>query len=414
MPFRLDRTAHHAGTHEQAAQYHASHQTAERLRANTTRVQAIDVVRGLVMVIMALDHVREFWNPTLMRPEDVSQASVLLFFTRWVTHLCAPTFVFLSGISIYLYQQKQPGRAAVGGFLFTRGLWLVVMELAVVTFILGWGYGLLLLEVIWVIGAGMMLLAGLIWLPRWLLAGLAAVILMGHNLLPPIQPVTADNVGWAMLHNTPFVLPLPGLPPVLVAYSLGPWLGVLLAGYVLGPWFKLPLPIRNQRLRWAGIGLLLLFVALRATNWYGDIAPWAVQPRGFVYTVLSFLNVSKYPPSLLFLSLTLGVALVLLSSAEGMSHGIGRRLRTFGQVPFFYFLLHLLLISSGAWLWTTWSFGKAINLSFAAAKDYPPTYEPSLLRAYVVWVAVVVVLYVPCRWYQRFKQQHSYWWLSYL
>jgi uncharacterized membrane protein len=186
------------------------------------------------------------------------------------------------------------------------------------------------------------------------------------------------------------------------------------AGYVLGPWFKLPSALRNQRLRWAGIGLLLHFIVLRATNWYGDLTPWSVQPRGFVYTTLSFLNVTKYPPSLLYLSLTLGVALLLLSGSEETVGWLSHRLRTFGQVPFFYFLLHLLLISSSAWLWTTLAFGKAINLSFAAAKEYPPAYEPSLFRAYMVWVSVVVMLYLPCRWYQRFKQQYSYWWLSYL
>ena len=221
-------------------------------RASVARVVAVDIVRGLVMVIMALDHVRELWSPTFVRPEDVAYASVLLFFTRWVTHFCAPTFVFLSGVSIYLYQQKQPNRAAVSRFLLTRGLWLVALELVVINFILQWGYGVLLLQVIWVIGAGMVLLAGLLWLPRWLLAALAIVIIAGHNLLPNIQPVTAANAGWAMLHNAPFALPVPGLPPLLVAYSLGPWLGVLLAGYVVGPWFKLPLPQRNRLLRWAG------------------------------------------------------------------------------------------------------------------------------------------------------------------
>lgn len=382
--------------------------------ATSTRVQAIDIVRGLVMIIMALDHVRELWSPTAVRAEDVAQASVLLFFTRWITHFCAPTFVFLSGASIFLYQQKQPSRARASGFLLSRGLWLVLLEVVVINFLLQWGYNLLLLQVIWVIGWGMVALAGLSWLPRGLLAALALLIIAGHNLLPVIAPVTAANAGWALLHNTPFLLPVPPLPPLLVAYSFGPWLGVMLAGYCLGPWFKKPLLERTRRLRGAGLGLLLLFAGLRATNWYGDLLPWSVQPRGPLYTGLSFINITKYPPSLLFLCLTLGVALLLLSRAESWTGRLSQVLRTYGQVPFFYYLLHLLLISGGAWVWTTWAFGKAVNFSFSTPNDWPAGYQPSLLRAYLVWGSVVLLLYAPCRWYQRYKQRHAYWWLSYL
>ena len=384
-------------------------------RAEVSRVQAIDVVRGLAMVIMALDHIREFWSPTRVRPEDVSQASVLLFFTRWITHFCAPTFVFLSGCSIYLLEQKLGSRARLSRFLLTRGLWLVLMEVVVVNGMLQWGaYNLILLQVIWAIGWGMVLLAGLVWLPRGVLAALAFVIIVGHNLLPNMQPVGADNAIWALLHNGPFLLPLPGLPPLLVPYSLGPWLGLMLAGYVVGPWFGLPLPARNRRLRLAGTALLVLFVALRATNWYGDPQPWAAQPRGVVYTVLSFINITKYPPSLLFVCLTQGIALWLLSGAETATGQLSRWLRTFGRVPFFYYLLHLLLISGSACVWSYLAFGHPFNFSFAEPKDWPAGYQPSLARAYAVWAGVILLLYWPCRWYQGYKQRHRYWWLSYL
>lgn len=383
-------------------------------RAAISRVQAVDIVRGLVMVIMALDHVRDLWSPTPIRPEDITQTTGLLFFTRWITHFCAPTFVFLSGVSIWLYQQKQGRRGATSRFLLTRGLWLALLELVVVSFVLFWGYSMLLIQVIWVIGWSMVLLAGLLWLPRAVLAGLAVLIIAEHDALPIIQPVTAENVGWALLHNSPFLQPLEPLPPVLVAYSLGPWLGVMLAGYVVGPWFELPLARRTRVLRTAGVALLLLFAALRATNWYGDPVPWSAQPRGVGYTVLSFLNVNKYPPSLLFVCLTLGVALLLLSSVEGATGHLSRWLRTFGQVPFFYYLLHLLLISGGAWVWTRIAFGQAVNLSFTPPPTWPKAYHPDLLRTYAVWLAVVLALYWPCRWYQGFKQRHSYWWLSYL
>lgn len=383
-------------------------------RATVARVQAVDIVRGLVMVVMALDHVRDFWSPTTFRPEDLAQTSVLLFFTRWITHFCAPTFLFLSGTSIYLYQQKQPSKGQVSWFLLTRGLWLVALELVVISFMLFWGYSMILLQVIWVIGWAMVALAGLIWLPRWLLALLTFVIIAGHNALPNIQPVTADNVGLALLHNGPFLFDPASLPPFLVAYSIGPWLGVMLAGYLIGPWFKLPLPQRTRVPRLAGIALLVLFVALRATNWYGDPLPWSTQARGVVYSVVSFINVTKYPPSLLFLCLTLGVALLLLSSVETATNRLSQWLRTFGQVPFFYYILHLFLISFGALIWTTVAFNKTINLSFNPPTSWPTAYQPSLLRAYVMWATIVLLLYLPCRWYKGFKQRHSYWWLSYV
>ncbi|WP_303311961.1 DUF1624 domain-containing protein [Hymenobacter sp. BT730] len=383
-------------------------------RSAIQRVQAVDVVRGLVMVIMALDHAREFWSPTAVRAEDVAHASVLLFLTRWVTYFCAPTFVFLSGASIYLYQQKQTRLQAVSWFLLTRGLWLVALELFVINTLVHWDFSLVLLQVIWVMGWSMVALAGLIWLPRWVLAGLALAIIGLHNLLPAIQPVTATNLVWALLHNGPFVYAPAALPPFLVAYSIGPWLGVMLAGYVIGPWLQLPLPQRINRLRLVGAGLLLLFVILRATNWYGDPSPWSVQERGWQYSLLSFINVTKYPPSLLFDCLTLGVALLLLSVAENASNRLAQWLRTYGQVPFFYYLLHLGLICGGAWIWTHITFGKPVNFSFISVEEWPAAYQSSLLRAYSVWVIVVLLLYFPCRWYQRYKQRHTYWWLSYI
>jgi uncharacterized membrane protein len=382
-------------------------------RAATPRVQALDVVRGLVMIIMALDHTRDFFSRTAIRPEDVANAPALLFLTRWVTHFCAPTFVFLSGCSVYLYAQKRQDLPAVSRFLLTRGVWLILLEVVLLSFVLTWSYALTLLLVIYVIGASLVLLAGLIWLPRWVLAGVAFVILAGHNLLPAIQPVTPANAGWALLHNGPFVLPVLG-QPVLVGYSLGPWLGVLLAGYVVGPWFQLPLAERTRRLRGAGAGLLGLFGVLRATNWYGDPAPWSVQPQGLLHTALSFLNVTKSPPSLLFVCLTLGVALLVLSQVETATGWLSRVLRTFGQVPFFYYLLHFMLLSSAAWVWTTLTFGQPFNFAFASVKDWPAAYSPNLGRAYLVWGLVVLAMYGPCRWYQRFKQHHTYWWLSYL
>jgi uncharacterized membrane protein len=385
-------------------------------RSATPRVLAIDVVRGLAMVVMALDHIREFWSPTAVRPENVAHTTALLFFTRWVTHFCAPTFVFLAGTSVFLYQQKQTSRAAVSRFLLTRGLWLIFLEIVVINFLLQWAYNVVLLQVIWSLGWGMVVLAGLIWLPRWLVAALALGVILGHNALPILQPVTAANWGRALVYDSPFLLTLPRpWPPVLAAYTTLPWVAVLAAGYTSGPWFRAPLPQRARWLRRAGAALLVFFVVLRATNYYGDPAPWGWQPRGLLYSALSFINITKYPPSLLFLSLTLGVALLLLSVAECLPRRLRQWLATYGRVPLFYYLLHFCLLSGGAFVWTTLAFGKPYNLSFAPPGSVQPAaYHASLLRAYVVWVVVVALLYWPCRWYQGFKQRHTYWWLTYL
>jgi uncharacterized membrane protein len=377
-------------------------------------VEAIDVVRGLIMAIMALDHVREYWGPMPYRPEDLTQASPLLFFTRWITHFCAPSFVFLSGVSVFLYGQRQGSRQTVSLFLLTRGLWLIAVEILVVNVLMQFAFNLILLEVIWVIGGSMVVLAALVWLPRPVLAGLAVLIMAGQHLLPAAQPVTAANLGGALLYHSPFFFPLAGLPPLLVAYTPLAWLGVMLAGYAAGPWFTLP-PGRRNRVLWgAGLLLLVTFGVVRAFNGYGDPAPWTVQPRGTFYTVLSFLNVTKYPPSLSFLCLTLGVTGVLLAALDGLRGPVARWLRTFGEVPFFFFLLHLLLIHGAARLWTQFAFGQSVNFSFASVAEWPAGYRPDLGRVYLVWLLVLVALYFPCRWYGRYKKGHAHWWLSYL
>jgi uncharacterized membrane protein len=283
-------------------------------------------------------------------------------------------------------------------------------------FILEWGtYQLLLLTVIWALGWSMIILAGLIWLPRGLVAALALVVIAGHNLLPIVQPVISSALPLAVLYDSPFVYMLTPKLPVLVAYSILPWAAVMAAGYCIGPWFQEALPVRRRLLRQAGAGALLLFGVLRASNWYGNPTPWAAQERGPLYTGLSFLNVTKSPPSLLFLSLTLGVALLLLSVAEDLPARLRGWLRVFGKVPLFYYIMHFALLSIGSLVWTWAAFGQPYNLAFpAAGVPQPAAYQPSLLRAYVVWAAVVLALYWPCRWYQGYKQRHSHWWLSYL
>lgn len=377
----------------------------------SSRLQSIDLLRGLVMVIMALDHVREFFSYTPYGATDVTKASVFLFFTRWITHLCAPTFVFLSGISIFLYLRKIGSLRKTSIYLLTRGLWLIAVEVFIISFILTQGYQLTLLEVIWTIGGSMILLAGLIWFPRWLQITLSLAMILGHNVLPPIGNVTPENILLALLHNTPFFI---NTPPVLVAYTIVPWVGVMLLGYSIGPWFTRTVARRNKLLLSTGVLALVFFIVLRFFNMYGDPAPWTVQERGGIYTLLSFLNLTKLPPSLLFLSVTLGISCLLLVFIDRIPVAMKQGIITYGRVPFFFFILHLAVISLGSYVWTYISFGKGVNLSFMSAKDWPVEYQPSLWRTYIVWFLLIILLYWPCRWYGQYKAAGKAPWVSYL
>jgi uncharacterized membrane protein len=378
---------------------------------NNNRLECIDIVRGLIMIIMALDHVRDFFSYTAYRPDDVTQASVFLFSTRWITHLCAPAFVFLSGISTYLYFKKVGDLKKTSMFLLTRGLWLIAVEILLISFILTQGYQMTLLAVIWMIGCSMILLAALVWLPRWLQIALSLAMIAGHNALPTLEKVSSDNMLFAFLHNSPFFI---NEPPILVAYAIVPWVGVMLLGYGIGSWFFYLPQKRDRLLLRTGIFALVFFFVLRFLNIYGDPSPWSIQERGGIYTVLSFFKVSKSPPSLLFLCITLGLACILLVQAERISTGVKKILITYGRVPFFFFILHLAIISFTSYLWTYFSFGKGVNLSFMPAKDWPVEYQPSLWRTYFVWLLLISALYFPCLWYVRYKANSKAWWVSYL
>lgn len=381
------------------------------IHKETNRLYTIDALRGLVMIIMALDHVRDFYSYTAFRVTDVQQTSVAFFATRWVTHICAPTFVFLSGVSVYLYCKKVADLKKTSLYLLTRGLWLIVVEIFIISFILTQGYQMTLLEVIWAIGCSMVLLSALIWLPRWLQLFLSLAMIAGHNALPPVGQVTDSNMLIAFLHNFPFFI---ARPPVLVAYTIVPWVGVMLLGYCIGSWFTYPREKRNALLLRAGLFALILFAVLRYSNVYGDPFPWSTQDRGSIYTVLSFMNVTKSPPSLLFLSVTLGMACLLLVLLDRASSSLQKIFVTYGRVPLFFFVLHLAVISCTSWLWTYLSFGKAVNLSFTPSKDWPAGYVPDLWRAYIVWVLLVGLFYFPCYWYGQYKAKSKSRLLPYL
>jgi len=381
--------------------------------ARTQRVDSIDILRGLVMVVMALDHTRDFFGPYGFAPENLDRTTPLLFFTRWITHFCAPVFVFLAGTSAHLYGRRRD-RSTLSRFLFTRGCWLIVVELVIVN--LSWAQcfyaNFWFVQVIWAIGWSMICLAGLIFLPRPALAAFSVAMIAGHNLLDGIAaPDGPWGHLWGILH-VPHWIPIGGTG-VYVVYPLIPWIGVMALGYLFGGSVTME-PERRRRI-WliAGLSASALFVVVRFAGLYGDPRAWAAQERGSLFTVMSFLNTTKYPPSLLFLLMTLGPALVALSALDRSRVRIVRLFTTYGRVPFFFYVLHIPLLHLMAIVWSLARYGE-IGHWTRPASAWPSGYEPSLIVVYVVWVIAVLALYPACRWFGALKQRRRDWWVSYL
>jgi uncharacterized membrane protein len=390
--------------------------TGDAMAAATRRLTSVDALRGIVMILMALDHVRDFFGVPGVSPTDLSRTTVALFLTRWITHICAPTFFLLTGTGAFL----SLGRKSVpelSWFLLTRGVWLIVLEVTVVRclgFQFNFDYQVTMLVVIWALGWAMVVLAALVWLPVPAVLAFGVLMIAGHNLLDGIR---SAHPLWVVMHSPGFVVNRPGFV-VFASYTLIPWVGVTAVGYALGRVYRWgPEQRRAFLLAW-GLGPTLAFLALRALNQYGDPVPWTSQPSGAL-TVVSFLNVTKYPPSLLFLLMGLGPALLLLRVLDG---GLPRLLQpalVFGRVPLFYFLLHLPLIhllavilcyaQNGA---VYWMFRSPDLGSFPFTP--PPGWGLSLPAIYLLWVTVVVMLYPACRWFASVKQRRSDGWLGYL
>jgi uncharacterized membrane protein len=396
----------------------ASSARSARSAPSPQRVASIDILRGLVMVLMALDHTRDFFGASGMNPRDVGDPA--LFLTRFVTHYCAPTFIFLAGISAFLYAAR--GRAAgredirkVSRFLFTRGLWLILMEFTLVHF--AWSFslwsGFYVTQVIFAIGASMVVLSGLVYLPRGSIAGIGLVLIAGHNLFDGIHAQELGGAGWiwTFLHE-PKLMHLPGGATLFALYPLIPWIGVMAAGYALGPLFNADRATRVRRLVMLGTLTTLGFVVLRATDLYGDPASWTIQEASFA-TVLSFLNCEKYPPSLLYLMMTLGPALLLLAAFDNARGGRAAEvLIVFGRVPFFYYVAHVALIHALAVAYALASTGSASWL-IGGPGERPDGYGMGLPGVYGVTLVVVVLLYPLCRRYGALKRRAEWWW-SYL
>jgi uncharacterized membrane protein len=378
------------------------------------RLESIDILRGLVMIVMALDHSRDFFANGGFNPRDVAEPA--LFLTRWVTHFCAPTFIFLAGISAYLYGTKRRSTGDVSRFLVTRGLWLVLIEFTVVR--LAWSFDIhfnyFVAQVIFAIGVSMVALAVFVHLPRAAIAAIGLAMIGGHNAFDGIK---AEQLGaaaplWHLLHQPGFFDIAPGVK-FFVLYPLIPWIGVMAAGYALGPVFTQERAARVQQLFMLGAAVTIGFFVLRATNLYGDPAPWAIQDD-LLATALSFINCEKYPPSLLYLAMTLGPALMLVAAFEWVRGPAAGWIATFGRVPFFYYVVHIFLLHALAILFAWATIGEIGFLFGPLAGRKPPTYGMGLTGVYAVWLAVVVALYPLCRWFAGLKGRRSEWWWSYL
>ena len=382
------------------------------------RIESIDILRGIVMVIMALDHVRDYFHHDALMghdPLDLSTTWPVLFVTRWITHFCAPVFVFLSGTSVFLYSQRGRTKKQVAFFLFTRGLWLMLAEIFVVNVLWEFNFGsFMFLQVIWAIGISMAVLSVLQFLPYRILLVIGLVLVCGHNLLDSIkveQPAVA-SIGWSILHVLHFYQVTPHFA-LFIAYPFIPWLGLMILGYCLGKLYAKGKDAARRRkfLFITGTIAVSLFVAIRFINFYGDMHQWSTQTTG-LFTFFDFLETTKYPPSLLYILMTIGPALIILSFIENVSTWFTRHIMVYGKVPFFYYLLHIFLIHSIALILSLASGRGSGNVAFV---EIQPEAGYPLWVVYVIWISVVIILYFPCKWYSGYKASHpGNKWLSYL
>ena len=382
------------------------------------RIKSIDIVRGIIMIIMTLDHSRDFLHYPGPSPLDMQTTTVILFFTRWITHFCAPGFVFLSGLSAYLAGQRRTKRE-LSIFLLKRGLWLILSDILLISLLFTFDlqYHLIILEVLWATGFGMIILALMLRAPMPVITIVALIILFSHNVLDYIQ-LPAGGLAGALskmlLSARGVFIPLGTGRSIAVLYAVIPWAGALFLGYGFGRLYQTGYDAtkRKRILLLSGASAVVLFLILRLINHYGDPSPWVSQ-RNIIHTLLSFLNVTKQSPSLLFFLITLGPLMILLSFAEKTAGPFADFCRVYGKVPYFYFILHLSLL-------------RLLNIGLALMSGLPLKTDRSpivwqvegfglpLWAVYLFWIAVVMLLYFPCRWYGNYKQTSRTWWLSYI
>ncbi|MEO8472452.1 MAG: heparan-alpha-glucosaminide N-acetyltransferase domain-containing protein [Chryseolinea sp.] len=392
--------------------------TPSLVKSKSTRIESIDLLRGLVMIIMALDHVRDYFHADafLFNPTDLTKTNVALFFTRFVTHICAPVFVFLAGTSAFMVGQRK-GRRELSFFLVKRGTWLIVLEFTFVNF--GWLFNaefpLLLVIVIWTLGISMIALAGFIHLPFAGVAITGALLVFGHNLLDNVH--FPGSMLWSLLHEQNVYHA--GRFTIFVAYPILPWIGLMLLGYCFGTLYQPSFDgeRRKQLLLRMAAGCIALFVVMRLINGYGDPIPWSSQSNP-VFTILSFFNVNKYPPSLAYVLITMAPAFLFLAFAENWKGKFASGVTSLGRVPMFYYIIHIYAIHILAMFAAMATGFSASDMTFNAwVTDSPKLkgYGFSLWTVYLVWIVLIIALLPLCKWYDHYKQRNrEKWWLSYL
>jgi len=389
------------------------------------RISSIDILRGVIMLIMALDHTRDFFHLKGVGsdPTDMATTTPILFFTRWITHFCAPNFVFLSGISAYIAGTRRT-KSELSSFLIKRGLWLVFVEVVILTFAftLNPFYNGVILQVLWVIGLSMVILGLLVKLPLKVIGFIGALIFFSHDILDYLhmpETGTEANLMNLFLVARGSVIPIGQTHFIFDLYAIIPWTGVMLLGYVFGSMFQASFDPERRRkiLLMTGLISVAVFVVLRYFNLYGDPNPWSVQRNG-TYTFLSFLNVSKYPPSLMYSLITIGVGLVVLALTEKVQNKLTAIFIVYGNVPFFYYVLHFYLLRIvNVVVFYLQGFGNKDIVDPKHQNPFnfdPPHFGFSLGGVYIIWLCVIIALYFPCRWFSRYKKTHKQWWLSYL
>ena len=389
-----------------------------------TRVLSIDILRGLIMVIMALDHTRDFFHLGGMgsNPMDPETTTIFLFFTRWITHFCAPTFLFLSGISAYLSAKNKEANQA-SNFLIKRGVWLIFAEVVFISFALTFNpaYNLVFLTVIWAIGWSMILLGMLSRISHRLVLIVGLVLFFGHNLLNYVQLPAQDTVqgGFiaALFTTRGMVIPLNANHIIIISYAALPWAGAMLIDFSIGKWYNADVEPRKRKryLFYCGLFLWLSFLILRYFSAYGNPSP-RKEYHDLLKNIFSFLDVSKYPPSLQFYGMTLGLVLILLSVMENVENRFTKILIVYGKVPFFYYVVHLYVLHILV-IVVFFISGYGVGDIITAGSPFlfvPPAFGFSLPIVYVFWLAVVAILYRPCLWFHRYKLSHNHWWLNYV
>jgi len=399
---------------------------AQSLRSSgrtTYRIESIDFLRGLIMVIMALDHTRDFFHDKAMieDPLNLATTSPILFFTRWITHFCAPVFVFLAGTSAW-FQSLRKTKKELSIFLIKRGLWLILIEITIINLVFSFDiyFSTIGLTTIWAIGISMVILGLVIWLPFTAILALGLLIVLGHNALDFYEAGKREqqiSLFYDLLHRPNFH-PITKNHNLLVLYPVLSWAGLMMIGYCFGKIFtSYDGAKRKKILTWIGLSVIVFFIALRAINVYGNMEPWDEQKTA-VYTLLSFIDTHKYPPSLLFMCMTIGPAILFLAWAGNTRNRFANFITIYGRVPFFYYILHFLLIHILALIFYLANGHSFIEGWNTTAIFFPKFVLPgqgvSLGFVYLIWIFVVVSLYPLCKWFSDYRRTHKQWWLSYL